>query len=141
MSVCSIYDPLFWDVTDLSAIIIHKDSKNDDCINDDCINDLSAELRELVDSWRSTKVPAFISRYNTNNLFYNFYRHEKNNIIYNFDFIALSLELHVKLGYCTTSILNDHLQDLHELYKQFENIIEQSKIRHSNWMYIFKYVD
>lgn len=136
MSVCSIYDPLFWDVTDLSAIIIHKDSKNDNCIND-----LSAESRELVDSWRSTKVPAFISRYNTNNLFYHFYRHEKKNIIHNFDFIALSLDLHVKLGYCTTSILNDHLQDLHELYKQFENIIEQSKIRHSNWMYIFKYAD
>ena len=135
MSMCSIYDPLFWDVTDLSAIIIHKDSKNDNYI------EVCTEFKDLIDSWRSEKVPAFINRYNINNLFYSLYCHQKKHIICKFDFIALSLDLHVKLGYCTKNILDDHLQDLYELYEQFENIIEQSKNRHSNMMYIFKYAD
>jgi len=133
--MCSIYDPLFWDVTDLSAIIIHKESNNDEYI------DVCTEFKELIDSWRSTKVPAFIHRYNTNNLFYSLYRHEQKDLIHKFDFIALSLELHVKLGYCTKNILDDHLQDLHELYEQFKTVIENRKIRHSNLMYIFKYAD
>ena len=135
MSMCSIYDPLFWDVTDLSSIIIHKDSKDDDYI------EVCTEFKELIDSWRSAKVPAFIHRYNINNLFYSLYRHQRKDIIHRFDFTALSLDLHVKLGYCTKSILDDHLQDLYKLYEEFNTIIEHRTNRHTNLMYIFKYAD